>query len=52
MAMKFAWRNRAEKLGLDLNAHKPNLVISKRLSSLLGKILCLLGYRDERSPYG
>lgn len=28
MAMKFAWRNRAEKLGLDLNAHKPNLVIS------------------------
>ncbi|EHS85882.1 Glutamate decarboxylase [Limosilactobacillus gastricus PS3] len=28
MAMKFAWRNRAKKLGLDLNAHKPNLVIS------------------------
>ena len=40
MAMKFAWRNRAEKLGLDLNAHKPNLV------------MCLLGYRDERSHYG
>ena len=38
MAMKFAWRNRAEKL--------------KRLSSLLGKILCLLGYRNESSPYG
>ncbi len=28
MAMKFAWRKRAEKLGLDLNAKKPNLVIS------------------------
>lgn len=28
LAMKFAWRQRAEKLGLDLNAHKPNLVIS------------------------
>lgn len=28
LAMKFAWRKRAEKLGLDLNAHKPNLVIS------------------------
>nr|WOE97537.1 glutamate decarboxylase [synthetic construct] len=28
MAMKFAWRNRAEKLGLDINAQKPNLVIS------------------------
>lgn len=26
--MKFAWRKRAEKLGLDLNAKKPNLVIS------------------------
>ena len=22
LAMKFAWRKRAEKLGLDLNAHK------------------------------
>lgn len=28
MAMKFSWRKRAEKLGLDINAHKPNLVIS------------------------
>ena len=28
LAMKFAWRERAKKLGLDLNAHKPNLVIS------------------------
>ena len=28
MAMKFAWRNRAEKLGLDIKAKKPNLVIS------------------------
>ncbi|MRN07292.1 glutamate decarboxylase [Lactobacillus sp. 0.1XD8-4] len=28
LAMKFAWRQRAEKLGLDINAHKPNLVIS------------------------
>nr|WOE97535.1 glutamate decarboxylase [synthetic construct] len=28
MAMKFRWRNRAEKLGLDINAQKPNLVIS------------------------
>ncbi|HBC90107.1 MAG TPA: glutamate decarboxylase, partial [Lactococcus sp.] len=28
MAMKFAWRKRAEKLGLDVNAKKPNLVIS------------------------
>ena len=28
MAMKFAWRKRAEKLGLDIQAKKPNLVIS------------------------
>lgn len=28
LALKFAWRKRAEKLGLDLNAKKPNLVIS------------------------
>lgn len=28
LAMKFAWRERAKKLGLDINAHKPNLVIS------------------------
>ncbi|MGL4797579.1 MAG: glutamate decarboxylase, partial [Paraclostridium sp.] len=28
MAMKFRWRNRAEKLGLDLSKRKPNLVIS------------------------
>lgn len=28
MAMKFRWRNRAEKLGLDLTKRKPNLVIS------------------------
>ncbi|EDO0010152.1 glutamate decarboxylase, partial [Listeria monocytogenes] len=28
MAMKFAWRKRAEKLGLDIYAQKPNLVIS------------------------
>ena len=28
MSMKFAWRNRAEKLGLDIKAKKPNLVIS------------------------
>lgn len=28
LAMKFAWRKRAKKLGLDLNAHKPNLIIS------------------------
>lgn len=28
LAMKFAWRQRAEKLGLDINAKKPNLVIS------------------------
>lgn len=28
MAMKFSWRKRAEKLGLDLNKQKPNLIIS------------------------
>lgn len=28
MALKFAWRNRAKKLGLDVQAKKPNLVIS------------------------
>lgn len=28
LAMKFAWRERSKKLSLDLNAHKPNLVIS------------------------
>ncbi len=28
MAMKFKWRNNAEKLGLDIKAKKPNLVIS------------------------
>lgn len=28
MAMKFRWRNLAKKRGLDLNAQKPNLVIS------------------------
>ncbi len=28
MAMKFAWRNRVEKLGLNILARKPNLVIS------------------------
>ncbi|MGL5869550.1 MAG: glutamate decarboxylase [Clostridium chrysemydis] len=28
MAMKFRWRNRAEKLGIDVKAKKPNLVIS------------------------
>ncbi|MEG9199694.1 pyridoxal-dependent decarboxylase, partial [Lactococcus lactis] len=28
MAMKFSWRKRAEKLGLDISAKKPNLVIS------------------------
>ncbi len=26
--MKFAWRERAKKLGLDIHARKPNLVIS------------------------
>ncbi|MGG6249892.1 glutamate decarboxylase [Enterococcus faecium] len=28
LALKFAWRNRAKKLGLDINKQKPNLVIS------------------------
>lgn len=28
LAMKFAWRERAKKLGLDINSKKPNLVIS------------------------
>lgn len=28
MALKFAWRNRAKKLGLDIQAKKPNLIIS------------------------
>lgn len=28
LALKFAWRNRAKKLGLDLNKQRPNLVIS------------------------
>ncbi|MGL5822013.1 MAG: glutamate decarboxylase [Sarcina sp.] len=28
MAMKFAWRNRAKKLGVDIRAKKPNIVIS------------------------
>lgn len=28
MAMKFRWRNQAKKLGLDVSAKKPNLVIS------------------------
>lgn len=28
MAMKFSWRKRAEKLGLDLSKQKPNLIIS------------------------
>lgn len=28
MAMKFRWRKEAEKLGIDLNKRKPNLVIS------------------------
>ncbi|KAF9404807.1 hypothetical protein HW555_014156 [Spodoptera exigua] len=28
MAMKFRWRNQAVKRGLDINAQKPNLVIS------------------------
>ena len=28
MAMKFAWRKRAEKLGVDTQAKKPNLIIS------------------------
>ena len=28
LAMKFSWRKRAEKLGLDIQAKKPNLVIS------------------------
>lgn len=28
MAMKFSWRERAAKLGLDINKKKPNLVIS------------------------
>lgn len=28
MAMKFAWRKRAEKLGVNIQAKKPNLIIS------------------------
>ncbi|EJC3746342.1 glutamate decarboxylase [Enterococcus faecium] len=28
LALKFAWRNRAKKFGLDINKQKPNLVIS------------------------
>lgn len=28
MALKFAWRKRAEKAGIDIHARKPNLVIS------------------------
>ena len=28
MAMKFRWRNRAEKLGIDVTKKKPNLVVS------------------------
>ncbi|WP_195940740.1 glutamate decarboxylase [Romboutsia sp. 1001713B170131_170501_G6] len=28
MAMKFRWRNRAKEAGIDVNAKKPNLVIS------------------------
>ncbi|MEF9991790.1 MAG: glutamate decarboxylase, partial [Peptostreptococcaceae bacterium] len=28
MAMKFRWRNRAEKLGMDVTSKKPNLVVS------------------------
>ena len=28
MAMKFRWRNRAKEAGIDINAKKPNLVVS------------------------
>ena len=28
MAMKFRWRNRAKKLGMDVTSRKPNLVVS------------------------
>ena len=28
MAMKFRWRKRAEALGIDINAKKPNLIVS------------------------
>ncbi|WP_261291931.1 pyridoxal-dependent decarboxylase, partial [Paraclostridium sordellii] len=28
MAMKFRWRNRAKKLGMDVTSKKPNLVVS------------------------
>ena len=43
MAMKFSWRKRAEKLGLDINAKTKSRYFFW-ISSLLGKILCILGY--------
>ncbi len=52
MAMKFAWRKRAEKLGLDIYAQKPNLVISSGYQVCWEKILCLLGYRYARCSNG
>lgn len=42
MAMKFAWRKRAEKLGLDIQAKKPNLVISL-VTKFVGKNSVYIG---------
>ena len=41
MAMKFACVNRAEKLGLDLNAHKPYLVIFSGYQVCWEKFFCV-----------
>lgn len=51
MAMKFAWRKRAEKLGLDIYAKTKSRYLLW-LPSMLGKILCLLGYRYARCSNG
>ena len=46
MAMKFRWRDLAEKAGIDINAKKPNLVISSGYQVCWEKILRILGYRN------
>lgn len=50
MAMKFAWRHRAEKLGLDLTKQKPNLIITSGFQVCWEKLCVYLDIELREIP--
>lgn len=50
MAMKFAWRHRAKKLGLDLTKQKPNLIITSGFQVCWEKLCVYLDIELREIP--